>query len=565
MTTQTNHEQHHSMNRRSFLIGGGLAGIGALGALTGCAPAPSAGKDAAEPMAETGSAPARSWEQAPDPIPADAITQTQDFDLVVVGAGVGGGSVFMTACEGGLRTALVEKTAQANARGFDIAAVGTKIQKENGIQVDKAAVLNDLVTASSYKANGALIKLWADESGRVLDDLIDMVQAQGYSVGIASLDSTNTDADGFWNRTHPVTHNLGLELGGLEANPHLLASIVDRGIAAGGEVFYECPAEQLVVDGQGQVTGVICKSADGYVQFNGSKGVVLATGDYSGNPDMLAEFSPMALDAPLLAYNPQGANTGDGLNMAFWVGAGMQKGPDGTMIHPTGAGGACGTYSFLRVNKDGKRFCNEDTAFPGITNAYLTLPDHVMWTVMDAHYAEQIPQMTALSRWNGFNAGPFNPADNISPEDGMRQMLEGGTGDTVTADTLEGLAEAMGVPADALKATVDRYNELAAAGRDEDFGKDAANLFPIADPPFYASTVTACLLVCTAGLNVDSNLRVCSDEGTPIAGLYAVGNAAGNFFANDYPMCCPGISHGRAITLGYVLGESLAANKDLQA
>ena len=168
-------------------------------------------------------------------------------------------------------------------------------------------------------------------------------------------------------------------------------------------------------------------------------------------------------------------------------------------------------------------------------------------------------QMSSLSQYNGSTSGPFDPTLGYSPEEAMEMTVESGT--SVTADTLEELAAAMGVPAGNLVATVERYNELAQGGKDEDFGKDVANLFPIVKPPFYASQITAALLSCASGLNVDGNMNVCSADGGAIEGLYAVGNAAGNFFSNDYPMVCPGISHGRCLTLGYVLGEQLSAKK----
>lgn len=552
-----------SLDRRGFLKGAALSavGVGALGFMGGCSPADSASPNENEGSQGESSLP--SWENPPATIPESDISETKDFDIVVVGAGVAGGAAFARACEGGAKSALVEKMETFSARGMDNAAIGTKKQAEAGIVLDKAQIINDLVTAGGYKVNGQLIKLWADQSGRVYDDIADMVEDQGLTVAIASLEETNMDADGFWNRTYPVTHTFGVaELGNGAAQQNILSSFIDRGTAAGGEVFYSSPAQQLITDDSGRVTGVISKQGETYVRFNASKGVILATGDYAGNPDMVDKWAPLLKEAATSVYTPAGANTGDGVNMAFWVGGSMQKGGAAAMIHPIMGGGACGTYSFLRVNKDGGRFCNEDTPLPGITNAYMVAPNHTVWTVMDADFATQVTHMSNLSMYNGTTSGPFDPTLGITPEDGMQQTIEAGT--SVTGDTIADLAKAMGVPEDALEKTVARYNELVELGTDEDFGKDPANLFPIAKAPFYASQVTAVLLSCTAGLDVDSNLNVCTEEGAAIEGLYAIGNTAGNFFADGYPMVCPGISHGRAITLGYVLGEALAQNKTVQ-
>ena len=559
-------KEQTAMNRRTFLKGAliGSAGLGMTAMAAGCA----SGKPAEAPLSDTGdaegaksSAPSAtggaSWEKAPEPIAADEIVATQDFDVVVVGAGIAGATTFMRACESGLKAALVEKTETFNARGMDCAAIGTKVQKEAGITVDKAKVINDLVVSSGYKVNGDLIKTWADESGRVFDDLTDMMTGMGYTVEVYQSDTSNMEGDGCWYRTYPVTHNFGVaELGNGVCNQTMVSASIDRGLAAGGEVFYSMPAVQLITDDSGAVVGVVCQGADGYVQYNAPKGVVLATGDFAGNPDMVEKWAPMLKETAASVYNPAGANTGDHVNMAFWVGGSMQKGSAAAMVHPIMGGGACGTYAFMRVNKDGKRFCNEDAPLPGITNAYMTSPGHVVWTVMDADFASELDKMTLLSQYSGSTSGPFDPTLGYTPAEQMEMCLESGT--SVTGNTLEELAEAMGVPAGNLAAAVARYNELAEKGADEDFGKDAANLFPIAKAPFYASQVTAALLSCASGLNVDSAMNVCSAEGEAIQGLYAVGNAAGNFFSNDYPMVCPGISHGRCLTLGYVLGEQLA-------
>ena len=552
----------NAINRRAFLRGTlvGGAGLGMAAVIAGCANDPKASGDSlagtgAQDAGATAAAP--SWEVAPDPIAAEDIVATHDFDVVVVGAGMAGCTTFMRACESGLKAALVEKTDTFNARGMDCAAIGTRIQREAGIEIDKAKVVNDLVVSSGYKVNGDLIKTWADESGRVFDDLTDMMQGMGYTVEVYQSDTSNMEGDGVWYRTYPVTHNFGVaELGNGACNQTMVSALVDRGVAAGGEVFYSMSAAQLLTDDAGAVVGVVSKGPDGYVQFNAPKGVVLATGDFAANPDMVEKWAPMLQETANSVYTPEGANAGDHVNMAYWVGGSMQKGAAAAMVHPIMGGGACGTYAFMRVNKDGKRFCNEDAPLPGITNAYMTSPGHVVWTVMDADFASELSQMTLLSQYSGSTSGPFDPTLGYTPEEQMEMCLE--TGASVTGETLEDLAAAMGVPADNLAAAVARYNELAAKGADEDFGKDAANLFPIARPPFYASQVTAALLTCASGLNVDSSMNVCSAAGEAIPGLYAVGNAAGNFFSNDYPMVCPGISHGRCLTLGYVLGEQLA-------
>lgn len=230
------------------------------------------------------------------------------------------------------------------------------------------------------------------------------------------------------------------------------------------------------------------------------------------------------------------------------------------------------TASYLKVNESGMRFCNENTTLPGISNMYLTNKDHKVWSIFDDDFETQMPAMSALSNYNNNTAGPLtamfgtgdaDPANPPSPAEVVSYCLENGS--TVKADSLPELAAVMGVPSDALEATVTRYNELVAAGVDEDFGKNADDLKPIIKAPFYASALTAKVLVIASGLSVNSQMQVLSTEDEPLEGLYAVGNVMGNFFANDYPICAPGLSHGRCLTLGALLGRAVATGQALGA
>jgi hypothetical protein len=129
------------------------------------------------------------------------------------------------------------------------------------------------------------------------------------------------------------------------------------------------------------------------------------------------------------------------------------------------------------------------------------------------------------------------------------------------ANTLDELAAKMKVPADALKKTVARYNELVKKGVDEDFGKRKELLFPIEKPPLYAGLMKSALLATTSGLRVNTNLEVLDEHDEPLGGLYAVGNVQGDMFAVDYPTVFPGLSHSRCVTFGRLVGLRLAGKE----
>jgi len=136
-------------------------------------------------------------------------------------------------------------------------------------------------------------------------------------------------------------------------------------------------------------------------------------------------------------------------------------------------------------------------------------------------------------------------------------------GKVVVADTLDELAQKMGVPVEAFKATVTRYNELAAKGHDDDFGKRPELLTPIQKGPFYAGRLVSTLLAMSGGLHTDPSLHVLDKNDKPIEGLYVCGAAAGDYFGSgDYPTICPGMNHGRALTFGRLAGV-MAAGGDI--
>ena len=135
-------------------------------------------------------------------------------------------------------------------------------------------------------------------------------------------------------------------------------------------------------------------------------------------------------------------------------------------------------------------------------------------------------------------------------------------GEVLSADTLDELAEKMGVPADAFKATVERYNELNDLGEDLDFGKQAARLTYIKDAPFYAICRQPRLLCALGGLVINDRMEVLDEQRKPIPNLYACGNNSGDWFGGlEHPMVIPGMSLGRAVVTGHLaalsaLGES---------
>ena len=491
------------------------------------------------------------------------IVETIDVDICVVGAGFAGVCAAQSAAEEGGSVVVLEKTEQANGRGLDIGTIGNTWQEENpdiSQYIDAAEAERIYYEFSHGNCNRYLFRFWAQNSGEAFDHLADYLK-ENYDIDPA-MSSTAVpdryDAED-WLREMPTCQSFGEGWYDDEGN-WLMQGVVNKMVTwaedLGAEFRYEATAEQLVTDDSGAVTGVIASTADGYIQVNAAKGVILATGDIGGSEEMLAKYCPMALRVESSVYTPVGANTGDGITMGLEVGAATQHGPAAMMVHPMGSGGPLAQtgdpYAWLDVNLEGFRYNPGIDSTVGMADSMLSQPKATGYSIFDSDYYNKVLQMCPD------NTGIDGTACvDETTQDEIDEAVAAADGLCYTADTIEGLAEQLGIDADTLQATVDRWNELCELGEDEDMGLSSDMLTPLDTPPYYASKIPQAILVIIYGLNCDSYSRVCDENDDPIEGLYAIGNVQGNFFSSDYPLVCPGISHGRCLTFGYKLPKAM--------
>lgn len=564
-------QYQQGVSRRQFLTGVGVAGIAAAAGMAGCAPsAPSESLSSTSGPNGSGEAITvkHSWEVKPEPI--DDIAETVDADIVVVGAGMAGLNTAAAAALNGAKVVVLERSNTYSVRGADNGAVGSKFQKENGMDIDPTELLKYASQWSKMLINENLYKLWIYRSGAVFDEVIDLLEANGAEVvpGVGSRGDLE-DAELFF-RQYPTAHSwkpvgaaeasMNLE-DGRAANDLLGSAFLKQAEEAGAQFIFNTCAEQLVQDDSGRVVGVVAKGEDDvYRQYNAGKGVVLCTGDIGGNEEMVETFSPVSLRSDGIFYMPDGCNDASGHQMALWCGADFQHGPAAPMTHAVAGPGqvlSCQDIGWLMVNRDGRRFVDETPNEISNSNGMMMQPGAIAWSIFDNDYETKVLDMLGTNRSN----------KGIIVDENTPAAIEAGVEEGVMwkADTLEDLAAQLGIKdTDTFLATVERYNMLCAEGHDRDFGKeDKWMKSNIVTPPFYATKVTAITMTIQFGLNCNDQLQVCDADDNPIAGLYAAGNTCGNFFACDYPLLTPGISHGRAITFGRVLGEALAKGEKI--
>lgn len=379
-----------------------------------------------------------------------------------------------------------------------------------GIDIDAAEIVRRLVAWGQGRMDERLLWMFARKCGDCMD----------WAIDIAGKHDTNVTLwEGYYKgptyTEFPVTHffynkniNLDYTYGNSEGigNVALMRCFEEELKKAGVTLMYRTPAVQFIQDANKRVTGLIAGRPNNYTQINAAKGVIIATGCYGSNEEMRKAFAPYSLHADAQIYFPTKSNTGDAHIMTMQAGGVMQKN--------------------------------------------------------DNHAATVHLEAGAGSLFYGQMWQPWGNGWNVEIEKASQaQHIKDGK--VVVADTLDELAQKMGVPVEALKATVTRYNELAAKGHDDDFGKRPELLTPIQKGPFYAGRLVSTLLAMSGGLHTDPSLHVLDKNDKPIEGLYVCGAAAGDYFGSgDYPTICPGMNHGRALTFGRLTGV-MAAGGDI--
>ncbi len=500
------------------------------------------------------------WATPPEPIPAEKIVKKYTSDVVVIGAGIAGVSCALRAAQTGANVLVLEKSGSWSGRGGNIGVANSSFMKAQGYENDTEAVAREWIKRCMNRCDEKIVWLYLNNGSRAMDWLIDIVTRPEYGArpalqGCAYKGETYYEIPGSHRFFDGPMAKKGMRAGGADAVYAMYSEAVKLGV----RFLFKTPAEQLIKE-NGLVTGVIAKAEEGYIQVIARRGVALATGDIGGNDEMCEDLAPIANRCAAKIYTPKGGNTGDGHRMGLWAGGAFEDAPFPTILHPQAFHFA--NYCFLFVKPDGTRFMNEDNYVQGKSVAIIREGVEYAWSIIDSAWPSKVP---ATLQYGG---GIFWGQDSVlgGPDfnlDNEKKMLNWGIarGVVVTADTPEMLADKMGVPPDAFILTFDRYNRLARAGKDEDFGKRRELLLPLDKPPYYALKFGPALLAVAGGLRVDTGMRVLNENNELIPGLYAIGNAAGGRYGVDYPILIAGNSHGTALTFGYLLGESLGDRK----
>ncbi len=467
----------------------------------------------------------------------EAEDTTVEADIVVVGAGGAGMTAAISAAKEGKSVVIVES--QSMVGGNSVRATGglnathTPAQDENEFN-EAAGVEKTLATAAESYADDETItalaatvaEQWAEYQANPvgyfdsveLMELDTMIGGKGVnnpelvevlcsnsadaiewlaSIGI-DMPSVSSFGGASVKRIHRPLNDEGKVV---SVGSYMIPLLEKNCEEAGVEILFNTTANEILTDDNGAAVGIVATGKNGETVTVNAKAVVLATGGFGANLEKVVEYKPDL--AGFMTTNAAGAQ-GQGIDMAVAIGAGTVD-MDQIQIHPTVEANTAALITeglrgdgAILVNAEGNRFTDEVGTRDVVSAAEIAQTGSYSWLIIDQAMVDASSVIQGYIK-NGY---------------------------TVTGETYEALAEAMGVDATAFAATMEKWNACVEAGKDEEFGRTSfAN--PLNTAPYYAIKVTAGVHHTMGGLTINANTEVLAEDGSVIPGLYAAGEVTG--------------------------------------
>ncbi len=489
-----------------------------------------------------------------------------DTDIVIVGAGGAGMTAAIAAANEGRDVVIVES--QAMVGGNSVRATGgmnaakTPAQDENEFN-EAAGVEKTLETAASEWADNEAItalantvaEQWAayQANPEGYFDSVELMELDtligGHGINdpalVEALCSNSADAID-WLAEQGIELTSVSSFGGasvkrihrpvdsegktISVGSYMIPLLQSKCEELGVEILLNTTANKILTDADGAAVGIEATDKNGATVTVNAKAVILATGGFGANLDMVVEYKPDL--AGFMTTNAPGAQ-GQGIDMAVAIGAGTVD-MDQIQIHPTVEANTAALITeglrgdgAILVNAEGNRFTDEVGTRDVVSAAEIAQTGSYSWLVIDQAMVDASSVIQGYIK-NGY---------------------------TVSGETYEELAEAMGVDAAAFAATMEKWNAAVAAGVDEEFGRTSfAN--PLDTAPYYAIKVTAGIHHTMGGLTINPQTQVLAGDGTVIDGLYAAGEVTGGVHGGNR---LGGNAVADFVVFGRIAGEQAAA------
>lgn len=499
-------------------------------------------------------------------------------DIAVVGAGAAGTAAALAAVDNGANVLLLEKTASPMGAGTmagGMFAADSQQQKDKKATVSKKWLYEQYMATSNGYMNSLLVRKIIDESGKT----VDWLNKNGAKMTLVDAGTGLA----FEHIGMPATLH-GYQEGGTVAITKLIKTFESKS----GKVMFSTPVTELLTDQNGKITGVMAKKEDGSKLKVNAKAVVIATGGFGGNKEMMEKYFGKKYTLGQIA-----TNTGDGIQMAWKAGA-DEYGTTSTQyfaqiftpeeinkMAPISKDWYSLTkfseYPNLRVNTLGERFSDETKAtLFSVHGAELHMqPKESEFLILDTAMLNKVKEKgfaaiePHFSKWKGnrqfymeFNEPVDSDvilAEENTPVDYtplLNSMISAGV--VHKANSLEELAKQINVDKDTFLNSVDQYNQAITQGNDPMFFSNPKRLVPVKQGPYYAIKFVARNLGTLGGIRINQNIEAINQDGHPIPGLYAAGADAGGMYGQAY-VDFEGGTLGFAYTSGRLAGINAAS------
>jgi fumarate reductase flavoprotein subunit len=457
-------------------------------------------------------------------LPATGVSFAIEVPVAIVGAGAAGMTAALAARDAGADVLMLERdpvaqgsTALSSAL---IPAAGTKVQRAKGIADDCDLFATDIQHKARHEADKHLVDLLARESGPTIDWL-----AEKHGIPF-------TLVEGFLYPGHSVLRMHGTPR---RTGAELMAYLSEAATRAGAELVTQAQVDALYADPDGGIMGLRVRRPDGTTERIGCAALVLACSGFGGNPELVRRYIPEMADA---LYFGHAGNKGDAVTWGTALGAAVRD-----MGAYQGHGSVATPHNILitwalmmeggiQVNAAGKRFSNEHQGYSEQSVAVLAQPGRVAFNVYDHRRHELAMQF----------------------EDYRNAVAAGAVKSAVTPAQLAAL---LGLPPNALTATLEDTEAFATGEAEDKFGRDFTGSPPLA-PPYFGVKVTGALFHTQGGLVVDARARVCRPDGTALPNLFAAGGAACGVSGPAVWGYLSGNGLLSAVVLGRLAGEAAA-------
>ena len=485
---------------------------------------------------------------------AMAAVKNEKTDIVIVGGGLAGLAAANALVKKGVKPIVLEKLPFLGGAGLfpeGSLGVNTRYQKEHGIKTTVQQVLDAGLQYHHFRADPAVLRVLIEGSKDTIDEIADMgIQFRGIRTMYGPEESLMT-----WH----------LFKGGAAA---VIEKFIKNIEARKGTILTETTAKRLIVE-NGKVAGVEATDAAGNVHIIRAKKVIIATGGFAANKEMLAQYvfdsSALGMVEPIWLRGPvNDGRTGDGINMARLVGAGVAGMhavagnapylPDNPPINQFSGPdelkqGRCAlAQPWLWVDHTGRRFFNESrgSVFVDVYNA-MTSAGGVSYTIFDQEKMDRMINQGAVLPFNAIVVAGV-PLKSLPKtwEIGMQR------GWAFKADSIKELAQQIGVPPENLLDTMKKVNSYAEKGVDPEFGRKKEHLekFNLKKGPYYALKAIRAFFLTLGGVTVTPQFEAKTPQGDVIPNLYVVGQDIGGLYDSSYDLRCEGSASSFAMTSG---------------